>query len=54
MHAWANAIESSGTASMDEIAAATEASLAQFAPDLDTQSTKHLANSERALPPDRG
>jgi uncharacterized protein YndB with AHSA1/START domain len=35
VHAWAGAIESSGTASSDEIAAATEASLAQFAPDLD-------------------
>jgi uncharacterized protein YndB with AHSA1/START domain len=40
VHAWASAIESSGTASIDEIAAATEASLAQFAPDLDTTQTK--------------
>jgi uncharacterized protein YndB with AHSA1/START domain len=30
--AWATVVESSGTASTDEIAAATEASLAQFAP----------------------
>lgn len=36
VHAWASAIESSGTATADEIAAAAEASLAQFAPDLDT------------------
>ncbi len=42
VHAWAAVIESSGTASMDEIAAATEASLAQFAPDLDaTQATSN-------------
>jgi hypothetical protein len=33
VHAWVSVIESSGTASTDEIAAATAASLAQFAPD---------------------
>jgi hypothetical protein len=33
VHSWAAAIESSGTATMDEIGAATAASLAQFAPD---------------------
>ena len=33
VRAWAAAIETSGTATADEIAAATEASLAQFAPD---------------------
>jgi len=32
VHAWATAIASSGTATLDEVAAATEASLAQFAP----------------------
>jgi uncharacterized protein YndB with AHSA1/START domain len=32
VHAWVAAIESSGTASAEEIAAATEVSLAQFAP----------------------
>jgi uncharacterized protein YndB with AHSA1/START domain len=42
VHAWAAAIESSGTASMNEIVAATEASLAQFAPDPDaTQATSN-------------
>jgi uncharacterized protein YndB with AHSA1/START domain len=42
VHAWATAIESSGTASMNEIVAATEASLAQFAPDPDaTQATSN-------------
>jgi uncharacterized protein YndB with AHSA1/START domain len=40
VHAWATAIESSGTASTDEIAAAIEASLAQFAPDLDATRAK--------------
>jgi uncharacterized protein YndB with AHSA1/START domain len=35
VHAWVSAVESSGTAGADEIAAATQASLAQFAPDLD-------------------
>jgi uncharacterized protein YndB with AHSA1/START domain len=40
VHAWAAAIESSGTASMDEIDAATAASLAQFAPDLDATQAK--------------
>jgi uncharacterized protein YndB with AHSA1/START domain len=34
VHAWTAAIEASGTASAEEIAAATEVSLAQFAPDL--------------------
>jgi uncharacterized protein YndB with AHSA1/START domain len=33
VHAWIAAVESSGTAGEDEIAAATEVSLAQFAPD---------------------
>ncbi|MDH2425349.1 SRPBCC family protein [Sphaerisporangium sp. TRM90804] len=33
VHAWVAAIEASGTATPDEIAAASEASLAQFAPD---------------------
>jgi uncharacterized protein YndB with AHSA1/START domain len=33
VHAWTATVESSGTASADEIAAATEMSLAQFAPD---------------------
>jgi uncharacterized protein YndB with AHSA1/START domain len=35
VHAWTAVVESSGTATTDEIAAATEASLAQFAPDVD-------------------
>lgn len=35
VHAWTAAVESSGTAGSDEIAAATAASLAQFAPDAD-------------------
>jgi uncharacterized protein YndB with AHSA1/START domain len=35
VHAWVAAIESSGTATPDDIAAATAASLAQFAPDRD-------------------
>jgi uncharacterized protein YndB with AHSA1/START domain len=34
VHAWVAAVESSGTASAEEIAAATRVSLAQFAPDL--------------------
>jgi uncharacterized protein YndB with AHSA1/START domain len=34
VHAWTEAVESSGTATADEIAAATEMSLAQFAPDV--------------------
>jgi hypothetical protein len=34
VRAWTAAIESSGTASRDDIAAAVEASLAQFSPDL--------------------
>jgi len=34
VHAWTAAVESSGTAGADEIAAASEASLAHFAPDL--------------------
>lgn len=34
VHAWASVIEASGTAGADEITAATEVSLAQFAPDL--------------------
>lgn len=33
VHAWSSAVESSGAASADDIAAATEASLAHFAPD---------------------
>jgi uncharacterized protein YndB with AHSA1/START domain len=33
VHAWVTAVESSGTAGADEIAAATTVSLAQFAPD---------------------
>ena len=33
VRAWVAAVESSGTATADDIAAATEASLAQFAPD---------------------
>jgi uncharacterized protein YndB with AHSA1/START domain len=36
VQAWATAVESSGTAAPDEIAAATEVSLAQFAPDAGT------------------
>jgi len=36
VHVWANVVESSGTATADDIAAATEVSLAQFAPDLTT------------------
>jgi uncharacterized protein YndB with AHSA1/START domain len=35
VHAWAATVESSGTAGIDEITAATQASLAQFAPDLE-------------------
>jgi hypothetical protein len=34
VQAWTAAIESSGTASAEEIAAAVEMSLAQFAPDV--------------------
>ncbi|BCJ69186.1 SRPBCC family protein [Polymorphospora rubra] len=34
VHAWADVVGASGTAGPDEIAAATEVSLAQFAPDL--------------------
>jgi uncharacterized protein YndB with AHSA1/START domain len=34
VHAWAAAVETSGTAGADELAAATEASLAHFAPDV--------------------
>jgi uncharacterized protein YndB with AHSA1/START domain len=34
VHAWVAAIEASGTANAEEIAAATEVSLAQFAPDV--------------------
>jgi uncharacterized protein YndB with AHSA1/START domain len=34
LHAWIAAVESSGAAGADEIAAATEVSLAQFAPDV--------------------
>jgi uncharacterized protein YndB with AHSA1/START domain len=34
VHAWSFVVESSGTATADEIASATEMSLAQFAPDL--------------------
>ena len=37
VHAWTAAVETSGTAGSDEIAAATEASLAQFAPDTDEE-----------------
>lgn len=37
VHAWTAVVEFSGTATTDEIAAATEASLAQFAPDPGTQ-----------------
>lgn len=33
MHAWTAVIEASGTVGPDDIAAAVEASLAQFAPD---------------------
>ncbi|MGH2586378.1 MAG: SRPBCC family protein [Dehalococcoidia bacterium] len=36
VHVWANVVESSGTATADDIAAATDVSLAQFAPDLTT------------------
>lgn len=39
IQSWSTAIESSGTASTDEIAAATEASLAQFAPGDSEQET---------------
>jgi hypothetical protein len=34
LHLWIAAVESSGTAGADEIAAAAEVSLAQFAPDV--------------------
>jgi uncharacterized protein YndB with AHSA1/START domain len=34
VHAWTTVVESSGTATTDEIAAATEVSLTQFAPEL--------------------
>ena len=34
VHVWTEAVETSGTATADEIAAATEVSLAQFAPDV--------------------
>ena len=33
VHAWTAVVEASGTASAEEIAAATEVSMAQFAPD---------------------
>ena len=33
VHAWVDVVTASGTATAEEIAAATEASLAQFAPD---------------------
>ena len=36
VHAWAAVVEDSGTATAEELAAATEVSLAQFAPDLAT------------------
>jgi hypothetical protein len=35
VQAWTAAVESTGTATADELAAATEMSLAQFAPDVD-------------------
>ncbi len=44
VHAWAVAVESSGTATADEIAAGKEMSLAQFAPD---------TTQDEALPPRR-
>lgn len=37
VHAWVQAIESSGTATAEEIAAAAETSMAQFAPDAGNQ-----------------
>lgn len=36
MHAWAAVVKDSGTATAEQLAAATEVSLAQFAPDLAT------------------
>jgi hypothetical protein len=36
VHAWAGAVKDSGTATADQLAAATEVSLAQFAPDAAT------------------
>jgi uncharacterized protein YndB with AHSA1/START domain len=36
VHAWAGVVEDSGTATAEQLAAATEVSLAQFAPDLAT------------------
>jgi hypothetical protein len=44
VHAWATVVESSGTASTDEIAAATDASLAQFAPDPGTTQNQDKTN----------
>jgi hypothetical protein len=49
VHAWAAVVESSGTASTEDIAAATTASLAQFAPDLDTSETGQLSDVNRLL-----
>jgi hypothetical protein len=36
VHAWAEVVKDSGTATAEQLAAATEVSLAQFAPDLAT------------------
>jgi hypothetical protein len=36
VHAWAAVVEDSGTATAEQLAAATEVSLAQFAPDQTT------------------
>ncbi len=44
VQAWATVVESSGTASTDEIAAATHMSLAQFAPDLDATQNQNKSN----------
>ena len=44
VHAWAAAVESSGTASTEEIAAATQMSLAQFAPDLEATQNQNKSN----------
>jgi hypothetical protein len=44
VHAWVAAVESSGTASTEEIAAATQMSLAQFAPDLEASQNQNKIN----------
>jgi uncharacterized protein YndB with AHSA1/START domain len=44
VHAWAEVVKDSGTATAEQLAGATEVSLAQFAPDLTTQ--RHQQNGD--------